>query len=667
MKKSLLLLALAGFALGAAAADYDQAVTALIPRLAAPAVGDRYAAEMELQVLTSNASKPGQEADRAACGKVLAAKAADPAVPQPARVWLVRQLQYMGGAEAVEPLAQLLRGTDVELRECARRALEQNPAPAATTSLRAALSQGGDDPWVAGLMNSLGRRRDPESVSLIAKHLADAKTAGPAAWALGQIASPDAVAALWKAFLQIPAAGDALICAANQLSAGGDESAANAIFLKLYEQVTTTPLRVAALHGVAQNNPAAAGKLIEQALLSDNARLQDAAVATVATAPVLSAQISRLLPRLSGPARSKALGVVDATALPAVIALAGDADAGTRLAAIAALGRIGTAEGAQVLLQAAGSAEPADKAAAESALANLKGSEGLSALEKAAAVASDPPTQVAALNALAARQQKSALPLMLAAAKNANPGLRKAGLNGLRQVGGDGEFEAVAQMVVATKGEDVNMTLAAMAGRISDKSAAAAKLIALAGIDQKALAAFANTLAGLGGDQALSALVKLSGSADAESQQSAIEALGNWPTLIAVVPLANLASPQNPNAANRAAALAALVNLVKNSDSAPREQRLAGAKSALVLAQGTADKKLALSALAAVPDASSAAALKPLLAEAGVKREAGATALTIAEALAKSDKAAAKDLAQAVKAANISPELNTRAGKLLGK
>jgi hypothetical protein len=666
MKILFSLLALAGFALLASAANYDPAVTALIPRLAAPEVGDRYAAEMELQVITSNASRPGHKADRVACGKVLAAKAADPALPQPARVWLVRQLQYMGGAEAVAALTQLLNGTDAELRECARRALEQNPAPTATTSLRAALRQGGDGPSVIGMINSVGLRRDREAASLLAKHLAAAPTAGPAAWALGRLATPEAVAALWQAFPQVPAAGDALICAADRLSSTGGKSVASDIFRKLYAHAQPAPLRAAAFRGLARVDPVVAGKLIQEALQSDNARLQDAVVAAAAAAPALAGQVTALLPRLSACATAKALAVVNAKALPSVIVLADDTDPGTRLAAIAALGRLGSAAGALVLLKAAGSGDPADRVAAESALASLTDNAALAALEKAAA-SSDISAQVPALNALAARQQKSALPLMLAAAKNSEAALRKAGLNGLRQMGGDGQFAAVAQLVVATKGEDVNQTLAAMAERVTDKPVAAAKLIALAGLDQQALAAFAGTLAGLGGDPALNALAKLSGSADAECQQSAIEALGSWTTLAAVTPLSSLASAQNSNPQTRSAALAALVNLVKNVETATHDQRLVVARATLNLTHSAADTKLALSALAAVPDAQSATAVKGLLQDADVKREAGATALTMAEALAKTDKAAARDLAQAVKEANISPALNTRAGRLLGK
>src|SRR5512143_2469058 len=114
MKKISFLIALTTLPLLGFSADFNQQVTDLIPRLAAENVPDRYNAQMELQAIASNSSKPGNEAERAELGKVLAAKAGDNSVPQPARIWLVRQLEYMGGAEAVDTLTALMSGQDAE-------------------------------------------------------------------------------------------------------------------------------------------------------------------------------------------------------------------------------------------------------------------------------------------------------------------------------------------------------------------------------------------------------------------------------------------------------------------------------------------------------------------------------------------------------------------------
>ena len=229
----------------------DNLMLTLIGRLADESVENRYAAQMELQDIASNASKPGHEAARKALGKRLAAKAADPSVPQPARVWIVRQLEYMGRDEAVKALAGVMNGDDAELRECARRALEKNPARAATSSLRDALKKANDAAWKIGLMNSLGEHGDARSVKLIAEGLDDPKTAPAAALALGKIANDAAVEALWGAFGKLPEAGEALIHAANRLQAKSD-SAAKAIYQRLAEQAQADSLRTAGRFGLEQ-------------------------------------------------------------------------------------------------------------------------------------------------------------------------------------------------------------------------------------------------------------------------------------------------------------------------------------------------------------------------------------------------------------------------------
>jgi hypothetical protein len=57
----------------------------------------------------------------------------------------------------------------------------------------------------------------------------------------------------------------------------------------------------------------------------------------------------------------------------------------------------------------------------------------------------------------------------------------------------------------------------------------------------------------------------------------------------------------------------------------------------------------------------------PLLEDANLKREAGAAALTLAEALRLTDRKTSRELAQAVKKAAISTSLSERADRLLNR
>jgi hypothetical protein len=106
---------------------------------------------------------------------------------------------------------------------------------------------------------------------------------------------------------------------------------------------------------------------------------------------------------------------------------------------------------------------------------------------------------------------------------------------------------------------------------------------------------------------------------------------------------------------------------VKSADKVPASARLGAALAAMKAAKRDEEKRLLLSALASVPDKKAGDAIKPFLSDPQLQKEAGLAALTLAETLRKPDKAAAKDLAEAVKNANLSDDLNRRAEAMLGR
>src|ERR1035437_165703 len=411
-----LLATMFGCALALAAfAGVDQTVNDLIPRLAAAKVEDRYGAQMELQHLAANTARPGAEAERAELTRILAAKATDAAVPQPARVWIVRQLEYFGAAESVDDLTSLLKDPDAELKECARRALEKNPAPAATDSLRAALAQGGDTRWTIGLIQSLGERGDTASVRLIARNLSQPETSFTAVAALGKIASEEAVKELWGAFdKNTPAAADALVAAANRLTAKADSKSAAAIYTRLFAAQGNAPLRAAALIGLSKADPESAKKLIVEALADEDQRPQTAAItaAQEVYGKDASGILANLLPSLNASAKVFALRALDGSAEKTLIATAGDPEETIRLAALERLAQVGSAACVPVLFQSAMAGSAGTQNAAVAALARIPAPGAGIAIEKLAEQG-DPKSRVVAINALAQRYDLSAAPALL--------------------------------------------------------------------------------------------------------------------------------------------------------------------------------------------------------------------------------------------------------------
>lgn len=669
IKRFLTSLVLTGFVVANYGADPQQAVNDLIPKLAVEKVADRYAAQMELQALASQSSRPGQEAERAALAKILAAKVTDVSVPQPARVWMVRQLEYMAKGEAVAALTQLMDGADAELRECARRALEKNPDPAALASLRGALGKSGDAAWKTGLINALGERRDPSAVPLIAPYTGRADTLAPAIMALGKIADKTAVDELWRLFPGQPVlVAQALTEAANRLVGDRQTAPAKAVYQKLYVAKIPAQQRAAVLAGLAKADPKETTPLVVLALTGNEPRLQSAAITA---APAVfgrrcSQELAVLLPKLATPAKLQVLGLLDASAEKEVIEAAGSPEEIVRVAALEALGRMGGAASVAVLLKAASDNTPAIKTTAQTALGSIRGRGALAELEKAAAQG-DPASRAAAMAALTAHKDRAALAALLKYAGESDLTVSQAALSALGKLGADAEVEPVAKMALVQKNAAARGALKALASRVTDKDAATKKLTGLAAGDKESQLALLEAMSAIGGKEALAQVAKYSENREAEVQDSAIRSLSNWPDFGAAQTLLQIASNPATKDVHQVLALRGLASLVAATESESGAVRTETTLAALKVAKRLEDKKFLLAALGTVTHAKAAAALKTLLADPELKNDAGLAGINLATKLLKTEKAAAKDLAKAVKAADLSVDLSKKADAILKK
>ncbi len=105
-----------------------------------------------------------------------------------------RELKLAGTEKSIPVLASLL--TDAELSHPARFALESMPYPAAGAALRDALGKA-TGLTRSGIIDSLGQRRDPLAIPLVAPDLAskDIVLVAAAATALGKIGTWEAATA----------------------------------------------------------------------------------------------------------------------------------------------------------------------------------------------------------------------------------------------------------------------------------------------------------------------------------------------------------------------------------------------------------------------------------------------------------------------------------------
>ena len=179
-------------------------------------------------------------------------------------------LAVIGTKDCVPVLAGLLG--DEKMGHYARFALEPIPDPAVDAALREALGklEGG---LLVGAINSIGVRRDAEAVGVL-KQLSgssDAEVADASLAALGQIATPEAVAAVQGALAgpQRAAAADAVFAAAEKLLADGKSAEAAALCDAVRQADVADHLRIAALHGAIRARQSKDLSLLAECLKSD--------------------------------------------------------------------------------------------------------------------------------------------------------------------------------------------------------------------------------------------------------------------------------------------------------------------------------------------------------------------------------------------------------------
>jgi HEAT repeat protein len=181
-------------------------------------------------------------------------------VSRAAKDLVCRQLSLIGSAASVPTLAALL--PDKELSHMGRYALERMPCPEAVAAMRDALAKTSGQVKV-GVINSLGVRRDAQSVSVLVGLLGDSdqQVAAAAAAALGSIGNAQAAQALTAFQKKAPAAlqlavADACLACAEQLLADGNKAGAIALYKSLSGEEQPKHVRLAATRGLL----AAAGK-----------------------------------------------------------------------------------------------------------------------------------------------------------------------------------------------------------------------------------------------------------------------------------------------------------------------------------------------------------------------------------------------------------------------
>ncbi len=391
-----------------------------------------------------------------------------------------QKLRLIGTVKAVPPLAALLN--QERISQAARFALEGLPAPEGSAALRDAVGKT-SGLFKAGVVDSLGWRRDAAAVPLLTPLLADpdAAVASTAAAALGRIAGKDALAALKAARESAapavrPAVLEALMRCAENLLADDKVADARAIYDPLAKSSEPDSIRVAAYAGLIRCAGKGALTQIKSALQGKNDAEQIAALQLAGGLqdPQATEVFTGLLPK-SQPALQNALLALlrtrgDVAALPAVRAAAQSQDLAVRIAALAALGELGDASTVSLLAQAATSRDADEQKAARQALASLRRGDVAGALVAQLSTAV-PGVQMELIRALATRDEQSAVPALLQLARSDRPATCKAALQALASLADGTHAGALVQLLMDARDADTRAEVVSVFESLAERPA----------------------------------------------------------------------------------------------------------------------------------------------------------------------------------------------------
>lgn len=590
-----------------------------------------------------------------------------------------RMLQRVGTKAAIPALAALL--PDEKLSHMARYALEPMPFPEVDEALRAALpSLKGRQ--LAGVIDSLGVRRDAKAVAPLAKFVGDPdkEVAAIAVRAIGSIGTPEAAKVLTAALANpsVPVADGALRCA-DALAAAGQKAEAIALYELLRASKAAPFQRAAAVRGIVRARGAEGAAFLAEQIRSGD-YLLFAALIHLAQQELPGKEITQaLMGEAEKAAGDRKLLLIqalgwrrDETALPVLTAVASAGGQPMRLAAIAALATIGKPAVVPALAKLCEDADAEIAKPAQEALASVPGEEADKAI-LALLEAKEASRRSLGIQLVNRRRLTGAMPAVLKAAKDADATVRAAAIAALRDLATEADVPALLDLLVAAEaGAEADAALQALLAACRDASqpdACVAKIVERMGVAAaKTRPALLRALGAVGGPAALKAVRAAAGDADNDVKRAAIRALAEWKDAEAGATLAELANTAASDT-DKLLCLRGLIGLAGRQN-LPPEQRLALCKQAATLIARDDERKLLLGALGGIPTPEALAQIVPHLGNAGTKAEASLAILGIAEKLLQGRQASANapkvagPLEKVIEAA-ASPELVNRAKALL--
>ncbi|MGO8750939.1 MAG: DUF1080 domain-containing protein [Thermoguttaceae bacterium] len=590
-----------------------------------------------------------------------------------------QQLSVIGDKDAVPELVPLL--ADEKLAAYARCGLESIADPCADAALREAAGrlQG---KLLAGVVNSIGVRRDAKAVDLLGRLARDRGTgvADEALTALGRIATPKAVGIVQQALKADAAdarlaAADACLTSAERLLVLDQRALAVSLYDVVRQADVPKHVRAAATFGAIIARQSAGLPLLVEQFQSDDSALFAAAIRQSRRMPggEVTQSLLAALNRLPPARQVLVLGALgdrrDAAVLPVVRKMAASGPSEVRLAAIQALGQLNDAASAPLLLDTIMGNETSLAQTAQTSLMMLHGN-GIEEAVAAKLNQGSRQARIALLEIVADRRIASAAGDVLKVADDSNAEFRHAAIRTLGRIIGPEDLPALTGRLLAAKTPDetavLKESLSVACSRISDRDACVGKLAGCMSGAPPATQCFLLDLIGrVGGPQALKIVSGHAHGGSGEIQDAATRVLGDWKSADAAPELLNLAKTL-PEGKLKVRSLRGYIRLARQMDLSP-EQRIRMCEEALRMAQRDDERKLALEILVRIPSAKTLALAASYLARPALKEPAAGVAIAIAEKIVRAEPQAVAAAMQQTLQAGVSGEKAVRAKTVLEK
>jgi HEAT repeat protein len=586
--------------------------------------------------------------------KQLLAVLQSPQATPDCKKFVCRELVVVGSTAAVPALAALLR--DEDMSHMARYALARIAGPEAGKALRDALDKAKGLP-LAGIVSSLGDRRDREAVGALAKLTKsnDAMVAEAAVAALGKMGGDEALTAINgvgepEGAKLATVALDAKLRCADQFLAEGQKGKARGVYMAISTAAKTTHVRTAALRGLVLTAGADAASVLLRPLLGDDPNMQAAAIGLLREVPGEAATkaFAEPLPKLAPATQVLLIGALadrpDKAAAPAILAAMKNADDKVRAAAATALGNVGDASAVPVLLAAAASPNADEANAARASLTRLS-APGADEAILAALKQADAKGRAELVRCLAARRAAGTVPALISLVDDESEDVRREAFTAIGNLADEKTFPSLVKLLVEAKGDAARhaaeRAVVAVAGRLKKEDQRdAALLAAYPGADVAAKGSLLRLFAKFGGAKPLATTREALKDADAQIRDAAIRALSTWPDPEAADALLDIIKTTKDNT-HRVLALRGYVRLVALPSDRPAAETLKRCQEAFSLATNAVEKKLVLSAMADVHHPGTIKIIEPYLADAELKAEAEAAIKKIQAAMNAPAKATA--------------------------